>query len=196
MPKMKKRIQQVLVSVLFGLLIAEFTGCGKAINRDYDIVVYGGTSAGVVAAIQAARMGNSVILIEPGAHLGGLTAGGLGQTDIGNKNAIGGIAREFYELVFDHYANDDVWVNQKRTDYKHFTKEWQEEKTWWKFEPHVAEQILKEMLAKDDVPVIFKERLDLENGVEKSDSKILLSRWNPVVNFLPEFLSTLLMKAI
>ena len=62
----------------------------------FDVVVYGGTSAGVAAAVQTARMGKTVVLIEPGRHVGGLTSGGLGRTDIGNKRAIGGIAREFY----------------------------------------------------------------------------------------------------
>lgn len=62
----------------------------------YDVVVYGGTSSGVIAAVKAARLGKSVVLIEPGAHLGGLTSGGLGATDIGNKAAIGGMSHAFY----------------------------------------------------------------------------------------------------
>src|SRR5437773_2279696 len=53
--------------------------------REFDIVVYGGTSGGVIAAVQAVVMGKSVVLVEPGKHLGGLTSGGLGATDIGNK---------------------------------------------------------------------------------------------------------------
>src|ERR1043165_5876134 len=65
---------------------------------EYDIIVYGGTSGGISAAVQAARMGKTVLLIEPGKHLGGLTSGGLGATDIGNKKAIGGISREFYQI--------------------------------------------------------------------------------------------------
>jgi NADPH-dependent 2,4-dienoyl-CoA reductase/sulfur reductase-like enzyme len=68
-------------------------------TKNYDLVIYGGTSAGVSAAIQASRMGKTVILIEPTNRIGGLTTGGLGQTDIGNKQAIGGIAREFYQNV-------------------------------------------------------------------------------------------------
>jgi len=61
-----------------------------------DLCVFGATSAGVAAAVQAAREGRKVVLTEFGGHLGGMTAGGLSQTDIGNKGAIGGIAREFY----------------------------------------------------------------------------------------------------
>ncbi|HWC90564.1 MAG TPA: FAD-dependent oxidoreductase, partial [Pirellulales bacterium] len=74
----------------FALLIGVPAGLSAA--DDYDVVIYGGTSSGIVAALQAARMGKRVVLIEPGEHLGGLTSGGLGATDIGNKQAIGGIA--------------------------------------------------------------------------------------------------------
>jgi NADPH-dependent 2,4-dienoyl-CoA reductase/sulfur reductase-like enzyme len=57
--------------------------------KQVDVCVYGGTSAGVMAAYSAKKLGKSVVLIEPGKHLGGLTSGGLGYTDIGNKYAIG-----------------------------------------------------------------------------------------------------------
>src|SRR5688572_27846975 len=72
----------------------------------YDVVVYGGTSGGITAAIQAKKMGKSVVPIEPGRHLGGLTSGGLGATEIGNKAAIGGLSREFYRHMGTHYQND------------------------------------------------------------------------------------------
>src|SRR5437660_11205091 len=89
-----------------------------AAEPTYDVVVYGGTSGGVSAAVQAARMGKSVVLIEPGRHLGGLTSGGLGATDIGNKKAIGGIAREFYQHIKKHYASDAAWKYEKRSEFK------------------------------------------------------------------------------
>ncbi|MBC7816876.1 MAG: FAD-dependent oxidoreductase, partial [Planctomycetaceae bacterium] len=75
----------------------------------YDIVVYGGTSGGIIAAVQATKMKKSVVLIEPSKHLGGLTSGGLGATDIGNKSAIGGLSRSFYRRIAEHYAKDDAW---------------------------------------------------------------------------------------
>jgi ribulose 1,5-bisphosphate synthetase/thiazole synthase len=84
-----KTIVMIIASMLFS--------CQN--NKDpnaADVVIYGGTSAGISAAIQTARLGKSVILIEPTNRLGGLTTGGLGQTDIGNKQVIGGISREFY----------------------------------------------------------------------------------------------------
>src|SRR5262245_58590426 len=90
----------------------------RAAEREYDLVIYGGTSGGITAAVQAARMGKTAILIEPGKHLGGMTSGGLGATDIGNKAAIGGIAREFYQRVRRHYADDSAWKYERRADFK------------------------------------------------------------------------------
>src|ERR1051326_5907016 len=93
---------------IFALLTAYtlISGHAGAQESSYDVVVYGGTCGGGSAAVQAARLGKTVILIEPGKHLGGLTSGGLGATDIGNKRAIGGISREFYQRIKKHYAND------------------------------------------------------------------------------------------
>ena len=82
-----------------------------------DIVIYGGTSGGITAAIQAAREGRTAVLIEPTQFLGGLTTGGLGATDIGNKKAIGGLSREFYTGIGTHYADAAKWVHQTRADY-------------------------------------------------------------------------------
>ena len=86
-------------------------------SESYDIVIYGGTSSGIAAAIQSSRMGKSVLLIEPSHRIGGLTTGGLGQTDIGNKQAIGGISREFYENIKRYYDDPSNWNWQKRSDY-------------------------------------------------------------------------------
>src|SRR6476660_7244406 len=85
--------------------------------KTYDIVVYGGTSGGVTAGIQAARMGKSVVIIEPTKFLGGLTTGGLGATDIGNKQAIGGMSREFYHRIWQHYQKPETWKQQTSEEY-------------------------------------------------------------------------------
>ncbi len=77
-----------------------------------DVVIYGGTSAGISAAIQTARLGKSVIIIEPTNRLGGLTTGGLGQTDIGNKQVIGGISREFYQNIRRYYEDSASWAGR------------------------------------------------------------------------------------
>ncbi|MGC9327134.1 MAG: FAD-dependent oxidoreductase [Candidatus Hinthialibacter sp.] len=140
-------------------------------SAEYDIVIYGGTSAGVATAVQASRMGKTSVILEPGSHLGGLTSGGLGATDIGNKGAIGGVSREFYRRVADHYANDDAWIYQNRSEYKS-RRESPQDNSMWTFEPHAAENIMKEMAASAGVEVIYNQRLDLKNGVAKENRRI------------------------
>ena len=142
-----------------------------------DIVIYGGTSGGITAAIQAAREGRTAVLIEPTKFLGGLTTGGLGATDIGNKKAIGGLSREFYAAIGSYYAKDDKWVHQTRSDY--FSRRPHgnaaDEGTMWTFEPHVATAIFDQMLkvAGDKVTVVYGERLDLKKGVIKDGTRIV-----------------------
>jgi FAD dependent oxidoreductase len=102
-----------------------------------DVCVYGGTAAGVAAAVQATRMGKTAAIAEFGKHLGGMTSGGLGATDIGNKAAIGGISREFYQRVGKHYGTHEQWT----------------------FEPHVAENIFNEMIRESKVQAHLEQRL-------------------------------------
>ena len=149
-----------------------------AATASYDLVVYGGTSGGITAAIQAARMGRTAVLIEPTQFLGGLTTGGLGATDIGNKRAIGGISREFYGRVWQHYNDPKVWKHESREEY--LTKRSRNdpnEKTMWTFEPHVATKIYDDMLreVRDKVTVVKGERLDLRagRGVVKNGARIV-----------------------
>src|SRR4051794_7731159 len=109
-------------------------------EKSFDIVVYGGTSGGIAAAIQATRMGKSVVLIEPSKHIGGLTAGGLGATDIGNKKAIGGVSREFYQRVKTYYGDDASWKWEKHSAFRGRGHDAGEDAAWT-FEPHVAERV-------------------------------------------------------
>lgn len=102
-----------------------------------DICIYGGTSAGVAAALQAARMGQQAVIVEPGKYLGGLSSGGLGATDIGNKRAIGGISREFYQRIGQHYGKPEQWT----------------------FEPHVAAEIFQELVKESRTAVYYAEPL-------------------------------------
>ncbi|AXY74166.1 FAD-dependent oxidoreductase [Paraflavitalea soli] len=102
-----------------------------------DICIYGGTAAGVIAAYTAQQMGKTVILIEPGRHLGGMTSGGLGYTDIGNKYVVTGLARDFYRRIGTHYGKFEQWV----------------------FEPKVAEGILNDYVKRAGFPVLFENRL-------------------------------------
>jgi hypothetical protein len=168
-----------LIATVCGLLLLNGNVPGRAPGaeppsaRAYDVVVYGGTSGGIAAAVQAARMGKSVVLVEPGKHLGGLTSGGLGATDIGNKAAIGGISREFYRRVARHYAGDEAWVHQTREAFrKQSRRDQAQEDTMWTFEPRVAEAIYREMLREAKVLVLLQERLDLKSGVTREGSMI------------------------
>lgn len=117
-------------------------------SYEADIIIYGGTSSAIIAAVQAKKMGKSVIVVSPDIHLGGLSSGGLGFTDTGNKAVIGGLAREFYHRVYLHYAQDSAWKWQKREEYGNKGQGTPaidgENRTMWIFEPHVAEQIFED----------------------------------------------------
>jgi len=110
-----------------------------------DIVIVGGTSAGIATAIQAQRMGKTAIVLEATRRIGGLTTGGLGQTDIGNKAAFGGIAREFYRAVKKYYMDETNWKWQKKSEYapRGQSRYSFSEDAMWTFEPSAALKILE-----------------------------------------------------
>ncbi|WP_422080620.1 FAD-dependent oxidoreductase [Ulvibacterium sp.] len=140
-----------------------------------DVVIYGGTSAGIAAAIQSSRMGKSVILIEPTNRIGGLTTGGLGQTDIGNKVAIGGISREFYKNIKGYYDDPKNWKWQKKSEYLDGgqTRTEKGENSMWTFEPSAALSVYQNMISKEDITLVYNERLNREDGVKKTKGKIV-----------------------
>ncbi|HEX2474358.1 MAG TPA: FAD-dependent oxidoreductase [Lacipirellulaceae bacterium] len=142
-------------------------------GSSFDVVVYGGTSAGIIAAIQAKQMGKKVALIEPSNHLGGLTTGGLGATDIGNKQVIGGLARDFYRRIRSHYESDDAWVHESRDEYNARNPRYNpRDDTMWTFEPHVATRLYEAMLEEAGIEPLINERLDRGDGVKKNGSRI------------------------
>ncbi|HEX3720583.1 MAG TPA: FAD-dependent oxidoreductase [Verrucomicrobiae bacterium] len=142
------RASPLRLALFIGLLsIVEAANTRAVESVRSDICVFGGTCAGVVAAVEAARSGKTVVLTEFGGHLGGMTSGGLSQTDIGNKAAIGGIAREFYQRMGHHYGANEVW----------------------KFEPHVAEQVFNDMIHEAGVTVYLHARLA---SVEKTNGRV------------------------
>lgn len=159
--------------LIIAFLLQGFT-TGVHPPRQYDIVIYGGTSAGVAAAIQASRSGKSVVLIEPTKRLGGLTTGGLGATDIGNKHAIGGISREFYENVFKYYNDPKNWKWQNKSEYigGGDGRNANNEDAMWTFEPSAALKIYHDMIEKEDITVVYNERLNRKNGVQKKGKAI------------------------
>lgn len=144
-------------------------------TKSYDVVVYGGTSAGIASAIQSSRMGKSVVLIEPGKRLGGLTTGGLGQTDIGNKHVVGGISREFYQNINRYYQVPENWKWQSRSDYmdEGQTRTEKDEDAMWTFEPSAALKVYHQMLSGEKVDIVYGERLNRGNGVIKKGGKII-----------------------
>ena len=155
---------------LFPLLCVSFTtSLIHAADPVYDVVVYGGTSAGVTAVVETLRSGKTAILIEPSQHVGGLTTGGLGMTDSGDNRAIGGMAREFYQRVKRHYDDPSAWRFEKPEAYSHYKKA---EDSIWRFEPSVAEKILREMLTEVKAKVVYGQRLDLRAGVTKQGTEI------------------------
>ena len=148
-------------------------------SDEKDLVIYGATPAGIAAAVQARKMGLEPILLEPTGRIGGLTTGGLGQTDIGNKAAFGGLARKFYQDIKAYYEKPDAWKFQTREEYKPRGQScWESgEDSMWTFEPSAALKVL-EFWEKDWALVIHRhERLDRgPGGVEMKDGRIVAIR--------------------
>ena len=136
--------------------------------KTYDLVVYGGTSAGVMCAVRAAELGRSVLVVNPDGHLGGMTASGLGATDIGNKRAIGGLSRGFYRAVRAHYTREESWRQERRQQFRG----WRDEDAMWYFEPHVAKAILEFKLGVEEVTLI-SDKLDLDRGCHMAGARIV-----------------------
>ena len=167
-------LKYLLNSVMSLLLFCSFSFDASG-QKSYDIVIYGGTSAGISAAIQSSRMGKSVVLIEPTKRIGGLTTGGLGQTDIGNKQAIGGISREFYQNIKKYYDNPANWKWQTQQEYRDGgqTRTSVGEDAMWTFEPSAALKVYKEMIAAEKIDLVYEERLNRKSGVNKNGSRIV-----------------------
>lgn len=115
-------------------------------SGEYDVCVYGGNSASVMAAYSAAQMGSDVVVVSPDMRVGGLTTGGLGYTDIGNKQAVVGVAKQFYRKIGEHYGKLEQWV----------------------FEPSVALEIMEQYLDHPRIKVYKGYRLDevAKNGTD------------------------------
>lgn len=132
--------------------------------RRADVIIYGGTSAAVMAAVQVKKMGKTVLVVSPDKHLGGLSSGGLGFTDTGNKEVIGGLSRQFYQRLYQHYQQDSAWKWQKREAYGNKGQGTPaidgNARTMWIFEPHAAEQIFEDLIREHRVTVYREEWLD------------------------------------
>jgi len=134
------------LSLLAGLLAVP----SLAATHTFDVVVYGGTAGGVIAAVSAAREGLNTALLEPSSHVGGMVSSGLGFTDYGKKEVVGGYAREFYTRIGKHYGKDIEWLH----------------------EPHVAEEVFRDMLRESKVQLFEGQRLREHAGVRKRARRI------------------------
>ena len=156
---MWKKMLSVMLSaalLMTGMSLPAFADENQTTEEDmytYDIVIYGGNASGIIAAIQAARMGKTVAVVDPNPYrIGGMTTGGLGDTDVGSAGVIGGLAKEFYERINEAYGKN---VNHK-------------------FEAKVALQVLEEWVAEyDNIEVFQNEQLNLSDGVEMEGTKIV-----------------------
>ncbi len=119
-----------------------------------DVVVYGGTASGLVAALEVARLGRSVVILEPSQHLGGLTTGGLGATDVGNADAIGGQAREFYRRVRRYYERPEAWRQETRAEFLRRARNTVHSDVQFAFEPHVASALFESWLLEEGLEPI------------------------------------------
>lgn len=124
--------------LLLSLFLFNFIHVQSQPNRaEIDVCIYGGTSAGVIAAYTASRLNKTVLLVEPGNRLGGLSTGGLGYTDIGNKYVVTGLARDFYRRIGQYYGKFEQWT----------------------FEPKVAESIFLDYAKRGGFKVLYGHRL-------------------------------------
>ncbi|MGC4014508.1 MAG: FAD-dependent oxidoreductase [Luteolibacter sp.] len=144
--------------------------------RETAICVYGGTSGAVVAAVQAKKSGKDVILLSPDKHLGGLTSGGLGWTDLGDERILGGLSLSFYQRVYDHYSHDAAWDLQPRAKYGNAgqgRKAMNDSRgTMSVFEPKVAEAVFNEWIEESHVPVIHAKLDRSAAGLTKTGNRI------------------------
>ena len=124
------------LALLLALAASSVGGQAPASMR-VDVLVYGGSSAGVMAAYTARMAGRSVLLAEPGRHLGGLASGGLGYTDIGNKYAVTGLGLDFYRRLGRYHGQLEAWM----------------------FEPHVAEQVFERYVDRAGVEILYSRRV-------------------------------------
>jgi hypothetical protein len=168
-------------SKLFIISLFLFVGCSKSINNDNlyqaEVIVYGGTSAAISTAVQLAKMQKSVIVVSPDVHLGGLTSGGLGWTDTGNKEVIGGLSREFYHRVYQYYQKDESWKWQERSDYGNRGQGTPAmdgaQRTMWIFEPHIAEQVFEDFIDDYQIRIFRDEWLDRSSaGIVMDNNEI------------------------
>lgn len=159
------------------VLLILLQACGNSATYKADVIIYGGTSAAVTAAVEVMQTGKKAIIVSPDIHLGGLSSGGLGYTDTGNKATIGGLSREFYHRVWLHYNDSNSWKWEKHEEYGNKGQGTPamdgENRTMWIFEPHVAEKVFEDFISEYNIPIYRDEWLNRESGIVTKDGKIV-----------------------
>ncbi len=159
---------------MFLTAFVAFTSAILAVTHEADVCIYGGTSAGVVAAVQVKKMGRTVVLVEAGQHVGGMSVEGLGRSDIDNhpefqnSAAVGGLVLEFYRRVSARYGRQGEFDEMVRTRAK--------QSTLWRFEPHVAEAVFDAWVEEEGVRVLRGHRLAEKDGVHKDGARLTALR--------------------
>ena len=164
---MKKRIVALACVAAMSAAVAQ---------EEFDVVIYGSSPAAITAAIEAQDLGKTAVIVSPETRIGGLTTGGLGQTDIGNKSAFGGLALKFYRDVADYYKDEKNWKWQKRSDYlpDGQCRGTKGEDSMWTFEPSAALNILTRWAKERKLVIRRGEHLDRSaKGVEKKGGRIV-----------------------
>ena len=162
--------------LIAGAVAAALSVTAFAKEESFDLVIYGSSPAALTSAIEAQKHGRTAVIVCPETRIGGLTTGGLGQTDIGNKSAFGGLALQFYREVADYYKDEANWKYEKRSDYM---PDGQcagslGEDSMWTFEPSVALKILNGWEKKYGLDIRRGEYLDRQSksGVEVEGGRI------------------------
>ena len=167
-----------LIIILAAVVLSSLVSGVVARTPQYDVCVYGESASGVMAAVQAARMGKKTVLVSKNGHVGGLATSGLTATDINRHTVIGGLAEEFYRRIYDYYLSPSVWRNQTRDEFmestrkRTFSGKSDARRMQWVYESGVGERIMKEMLAEAGVEVLCNAPIDLVRGVVKRGSEI------------------------
>lgn len=180
---MKTVFYEIKTFIIFVILITAISSNSLSAfdeaAKEYDVVIYGGTSAAIVAAVQAKTMGKDVVIVCPDKHLGGLSSGGLGFTDTGNKGVIGGLSREFYHRVWKHYQEESAWRWQKQSEYGNKGQGTpaidKDRRTMWIFEPSVAEKVFDNWVDEMKIPVHRDSWLDRGKGGVQIEKGIIRS---------------------
>jgi len=164
--------------IFFWITLFGFNMCATNKENVFDICVYGESASGVMAAIQAARLGKNVVLISKNQHVGGLATSGLTATDMNRNDMVGGIAREFYQRIYAYYQDPTAWRNQDRDEFfiqsirRTYRGKNDDRQMQWVYESRIAEKIMLDMLEEAGVKLWFNERLQFEDGIKKRGTRI------------------------